>query len=140
MGIAIPNYPEVFAAGDSAAVPDLTRAGLTTMTAQHAERQGNLAAHNVAASLDDGAYRPYKHHELGFVVDLAGLSAAANPLGFSLSGLPAKTLTRAYHLINAPTNKARIAANWLLDAVSGRQLQQLGLVGADEVPLGTERE
>src|SRR5689334_14320239 len=35
------GHPDVFAAGDAAAVPDLTRPGqLTAMTAQHAQRQG----------------------------------------------------------------------------------------------------
>lgn len=53
--LAVPGHPEVLACGDAAAVPDPTRPGeLTTMTAQHAERRGRLAGHNVAASLGHG--------------------------------------------------------------------------------------
>ena len=59
----------------------LTRPGeICGMTAQHAQRQGKQVARNVAASLGTGKARPYKHHDLGFVVDLGGLAAAANPL------------------------------------------------------------
>ena len=39
----VPGQPEVFACGDAAAVPDVTRPGqATAMTAQHAQRQGKL--------------------------------------------------------------------------------------------------
>ena len=59
------------------------------MTAQHAQRQGKLVAQNVAASLGKGTPQPYKHRDLGFLVDLGGLAAAANPLNIPLSGLAA---------------------------------------------------
>ncbi|MGW0436437.1 NAD(P)/FAD-dependent oxidoreductase [Micromonospora sp. NPDC003197] len=137
--LGVPGFPEVFACGDAAAVPDLTRPGeVTPMTAQHAERQGKLAAHNVAASFGQGKRRAYRHHDLGFVVDLGGTDAAANPLRMPLSGLPAKTVTRGYHLYAMPGNRARVGADWLLDATSSRQSVQLGLVPANAVPLESE--
>jgi NADH:ubiquinone reductase (H+-translocating) len=135
--LSVPGHPEVFACGDVAAVPDLTRPGqLTRMTAQHAQRQGRLAAANLAASLGFGRRRAYRHHDLGFVVDLGGAKAAANPLGVALSGLPAKAVTRGYHLAAIPGNRVRITCDWLLDAVLPRQTVQLGLVRGPTVPLG----
>ncbi|MGX7673361.1 NAD(P)/FAD-dependent oxidoreductase [Plantactinospora sp. DSM 117369] len=132
----VPGFPDVYACGDAAAVPDLTRPGESTaMTAQHAQRQGKLAAHNVAASYGQGKRRPYRHHDLGFVVDLGGTDAAANPVQVPLSGLPAKAVTRGYHLIAMPANRARVSADWLLDAAFTRQAIQLGLVPANAVPL-----
>jgi NADH:ubiquinone reductase (H+-translocating) len=134
--LTVPGHPEVYACGDAAAVPDLTMPGqITPMTAQHAVRQGRRAAHNVAASYGSGRRRPYKHHDLGFVVDLGGRDAAANPLRVPLSGLPAKTVTRGYHLLSMPGNRVRVATDWLLDAVLPRQAVQLGLVPAADVPL-----
>jgi NADH dehydrogenase len=134
----VPGQPEVFACGDAAAVPDVTRPGQSTaMTAQHAERQGRLVGRNVAASLGRGTARRYKHHDLGFVVELGGKDAAANPLHVPLAGIPAKAVTRGYHLLALPGNRARIAADWLLDAVLPRQSVQLGLVRANAVPLET---
>jgi NADH:ubiquinone reductase (H+-translocating) len=137
--LTVQDNPDVFACGDAAAVPDLTRPGeVTAMTAQHAERQGKLAAVNVAASLGFGTKKAYRHHDLGFTVDLAGGSAAANPFGVPLSGLPALAVTSGYHLLALPSNRARVAADWFFGAFSRRQAVQVGLVRAGQVPLDTE--
>lgn len=137
--LAVPGHPELWACGDAAAVPDLTRPGeITPMTAQHAQRQGKRVAHNVAAVYGHGRRGPYKHHDLGFVVDLAGVKAAADPLGVPLSGVPAKVVTRGYHLLSIPSNRLRIVADWLLDGVLPRQSVQLGLVRAPAVPLDAQ--
>ncbi|MET8146225.1 NAD(P)/FAD-dependent oxidoreductase [Sphaerisporangium sp. NPDC005288] len=134
--LSVPGRPEIFACGDAAAVPDLTRPGeYTAMTAQHATRQGTRAADNIAASYGRKERRPYRHGDLGFVVDLGGAKAAANPLGVPLSGLAAKAVTRGYHLLAVPGGRTRIAGNWLLDAVLPRQTVQLDLVRGSAVPL-----
>jgi NADH:quinone reductase (non-electrogenic) len=128
----VPGRPDVFALGDAAAVPDLTqpKGALTAQTAQHAQRQGKAAARNVAASLGFGRMRPYRHRDLGFVVDLGGLSAVANPLHLPLSGPSAAAVTRAYHLLALPktSNRARVALDWILNAAQGPQLVRLGFV------------
>jgi NADH dehydrogenase len=136
--LGVPGRDDVFACGDAAAVPDLTRPGqYTAMTAQHAERQGKLAGRNVAASLGYGRPATYRHHDLGFVVDLGAGAAAANPLHIPLSGLPAKAVTRAYHLMAMPGNRLRTAVDWVLERLTGRQTVQLGLVRSGAVPLDT---
>jgi NADH dehydrogenase len=137
--LTVPGHPELYGIGDAAAVPDLTRPGqITAMTAQHAERQGKLAAKNIAASYGRGRRRPYRHHDLGFTVDLAGPAAAANPLGVPLSGLVAAGVTGGYHLLALPANRADVTADWLLGAFMPRQPVQLGLVHAASVPLNTD--
>ncbi|MDD7942713.1 NAD(P)/FAD-dependent oxidoreductase [Actinomycetospora lutea] len=134
--LRVPGHPEVFACGDAAAVPDRARPGeYTAMTAQHAERQGLLAGRNVAASLGHGREKAYKHRDLGFVVDLGGFQAAANPLGVKLTGKPAHVVARGYHLISMPGNRIRTAVDWTLDALLPRQTAQLGLVRSPAVPL-----
>ncbi|MGW0874966.1 NAD(P)/FAD-dependent oxidoreductase [Streptomyces sp. NPDC002740] len=140
--LQVPGRPEVFACGDAAAVPDLERPGeYTPMTAQHAWRQGKVAGQNVAASFVEGGgaagLRPYRHKDMGFVVDLGGVQAAANPLGVHLSGPAAGAVARGYHLAAMPGNRVRVAADWLLDAVLPRQDVQLGLVRSWSVPLDT---
>ena len=138
--LTVPGHPDVLACGDIAAVPDLTRLGeLTPMTAQHAVRQGRLAARNIAASLfGRGRRRAYRHRDLGFVVDLGGAKAAARPLGVPLSGVVAKVVTRAQHLASLRANRVRIACDWLLDAALGRQVVQFGLARAASVPLSVD--
>jgi len=134
--LRVPGRPEVMACGDAAAVPDLTRPGeITPMTAQHAVRQGKIAGRNLAASFGHGPSRPYKHHDLGFMVDLGGVKAAANPLRIPLSGPLANLVTRGYHLAAMPGNRIRVLADWALDAVLPRQAAQLGLVRSWSVPL-----
>ncbi len=136
--LQVPGHPEVFACGDAAAVPDLENPGsYTPMTAQHAWRQGKVCGHNIAASFGDGERRAYRHKDMGFVVDLGGVKAAANPLGVNLSGPVAGLVARGYHLAAMPGNRVRGAADWLLDAVLPRQAVQLGLVRSWSVPLDT---
>ncbi|MFC7818238.1 FAD-dependent oxidoreductase [Streptomyces sp. NPDC057367] len=135
--LQVPGRPELFACGDVAAVPDLNQPGqYTPMTAQHAWRHGKVCAQNVAASLGiGGERRAYRHRDMGFVVDLGGAKAAANPLGVPMSGPAAGAVTRGYHLAAMPGNRVRVAADWLLDAVLPRQAVQLGLVRSWSVPL-----
>lgn len=133
--LSVPGHPHVFAAGDAAAVPDLSRPGkITPPTAQHAVRQGRTVACNVAASLGVGRTRNYKHRDMGLVVDLGPGFAVANPLGVHMSGLPAKTVTRGYHLLAVPrgANRWAITSAYLTNLVSARPLSLLGLVSSDE--------
>ncbi|GAA2649034.1 hypothetical protein Adu01nite_85590 [Paractinoplanes durhamensis] len=52
-----------------------------------------------------------------------------------LQGLPAKVVTRGYHLLSMPGNRVRVAGDWLLDTLLGRHGVQLGLIRGDAVPL-----
>jgi NADH:quinone reductase (non-electrogenic) len=136
--LSVPGQQGLWAAGDAAAVPDLVKPGeVTAMTAQHAQRQGVRAAKNIIATLAGGRTRPYKHHNLGFVVDLGGFDSAADPLGIPLGGFPAKTVTRGYHLSVMPGNRIRTAVDWVEHLVLGAQTQRLDLVEGSDVPLET---
>ncbi|RSM80892.1 NAD(P)/FAD-dependent oxidoreductase [Kibdelosporangium aridum] len=119
----------VYAAGDVAAVPDAFHPGkLCPMTAQHAQRQGRVAGINIAAALGHGQHKAYRHRDLGFVVDLAGGQAVADPLHVPLHGWPAKAITRGYHLLALPANRLRVLTDWVTDVVARRQVVQFGLV------------
>ncbi|MEV0145043.1 MULTISPECIES: FAD-dependent oxidoreductase [unclassified Nonomuraea] len=77
--LTVPGHPEIYACGDVAAVPDLTRPGkITPMSGQHALRQGRLAAGNVAASLGYGSRQPYRYRIRDSIVDL--VRASEQPL------------------------------------------------------------
>ncbi|MDV3126956.1 NAD(P)/FAD-dependent oxidoreductase [Mycobacterium sp. 21AC1] len=133
--LQVPGHPDVFAAGDAAAVPDLTQPGkVTPPTAQHATRQGKTLAHNVAASLGYGTKKQYKHRNMGLVVDLGPRYAVANPLNVHLSGLPAKLVTRGYHLYAIPrlVNRWAVALAYLTDAVFARTVVSIGLSSEDD--------
>jgi NADH:ubiquinone reductase (H+-translocating) len=128
--LQVPGHPDVFSAGDAAAVPDVTQPGkITPPTAQHATRQGKVLAHNVAASLGYGKTKTYKHRNMGLVVDLGPRHAVANPLNIHLSGFPAKAVTRAYHLYAIPrfVNRWAVSLAYLTDLFFDRSVVSIGL-------------
>lgn len=129
LDLQVPGVEGVFAAGDAAAVPDVTKPdSITPPTAQHANRQGKVVAANVAASLGYGRWREYRHRDLGTVVDLGPGFAVANPLNVHLSGLAAKIVTRVYHLYAIPRNANRwaVAMGYLTGALFTRPLVSIG--------------
>jgi len=88
--LQVPGHPDVFAAGDAAAVPDLTQPGkITPPTALHAIRQGKVLARNVAATLGYAKLKDYRHRNMGLVVDL-GPHYAVESAERSPFGLPRK--------------------------------------------------
>ncbi|MFI6811271.1 NAD(P)/FAD-dependent oxidoreductase [Nonomuraea sp. NPDC050328] len=118
--LSVREHPHVYAVGDAAAVPDLTRpGGVCAQTAQHAQRQGPVAARNIAASFGYGELTYYRHRDLGMVADLGGLSAVADPMGLRLTGPPAKLVTSGYHLLalESTGNRLRVGTDWLLHAL-----------------------
>ena len=138
--MAVPGAEGIYACGDCAAVPDLTKPGAVCgMTAQHAQRQGKQVARNVAASLGTGKAAPYKHHDLGFVVDLGGVAAAANPLNIPLSGPPANAVTRGYHLVSMSGNRMRVLADWALNAVTPPEATSLAVISPSSVLLDVNK-
>ncbi len=137
--LSVPDCPDVFSCGDAASVPDLTRpGGVCPPTAQHAIRQGRVAARNLAATLGYGTIASYRHRDLGLVVDLGGARAVARPLGLPLSGIAAKSVTKGYHLYALPTvgNRLRVLVDWTLDLLTANQNVQLGLVSRQAGVLG----
>ncbi|HEY6645990.1 MAG TPA: NAD(P)/FAD-dependent oxidoreductase [Mycobacterium sp.] len=133
--LRVPGHPDVFAAGDAAAVPDVTQPGkVTPPTAQHAIRQGKLLGRNLAASLGYGTMKTYKHRNMGLVVDLGPRRAVANPLNIQLSGFPAKAVTRLYHLYAIPrfVNRWAVALAYLTDVFFDRSVVSIGLASEED--------
>ncbi|WP_042414918.1 NAD(P)/FAD-dependent oxidoreductase [Streptacidiphilus anmyonensis] len=134
--LTVPGLDGVFAVGDAAAVPDLAVGGdaVCPPTAQHALRQGRVAGENLAAALRGRPLRPYRHHDLGLVVDLGGRGSVARPLGVPLSGFVALSVARGYHLLALPTlvARTRVLTNWLLHALAGDDFVRTGLLARQE--------
>ena len=138
--MAVPGAPDIYACGECAAVPDLTRPGqVCGMTAQHAQRQGKQVARNVAATLGKGKAKPYKHADLGFLVDLGGLAGAANPLNVPLSGPAANAITRGYHLSAMSGNRLRVLTDWTLNGLTSPEATSVDVISAESVPLDVNK-
>ena len=128
--LTVPGLPGVFAFGDAAAVPDLTKGGdaICPPTAQHAMRQGWTAAKNLTAAVRGFPLQEYNHKDLGLVVDLGGVKAVAKPLGIPLSGFPAQVVARGYHTMALRTFSCRFRtlAGWMLNSLVGDDFVRTG--------------
>lgn len=129
--LQVQGMRDVFAAGDAAAVPDLTSqepGAECGPSAQHASRQAKRIAKNVFALLCDKKPRNYRHAYAGSVASLGLYQGVAEIYRVRLKGGPAWTLHRVYHLAAMPTvhRKVRIAADWLLSLPFRRQVVAIG--------------
>lgn len=129
--LRVRGVEDVFAAGDCAAVPDLTSddpQALCGPSAQHAVRQAATLADNVVSRLRGDGLAEYRHEYAGSVAGLGLFQGAAEVYGIKLKGFPAWLLHRVYHLMKMPTaaRKGRILGDWLLELPFRRQVVALG--------------
>ncbi|WP_432248937.1 NAD(P)/FAD-dependent oxidoreductase [Streptomyces sanyensis] len=129
--LSVDGAEHAWAAGDAAAVPDLTASGpdaYCAPNAQHAVRQAAVLAGNLAASLRGEPLREYAHRNAGSVASLGLHKGVAHVYGRKLKGYPAWLMHRAYHLSRVPTlnRKARVLAEWTLSGLFKREIVSLG--------------
>ncbi|MBO0511401.1 NAD(P)/FAD-dependent oxidoreductase [Streptomyces beijiangensis] len=128
--LTVEGTENAWAAGDAAAVPDLTaEAGKECApNAQHAVRQAKVLAENVLASLRGEPLKNYEHKYAGSVASLGLHKGVAHVYGRKLKGYPAWFMHRAYHLSRVPTfnRKARVLAEWTLAGLFKREIVSLG--------------
>ncbi len=123
----------VWAIGDCAAVPDPARRGQACPpTAQHAIRQGRLAASNIAAALEHRPPGAFRYRTAGVVAELGHNKAVAITLGVRWRGLPAWLLARTYHLLLMPGlgRKLRLLVDWNVALLFGRDPSSPGRLGS----------
>ncbi|MEV4441995.1 NAD(P)/FAD-dependent oxidoreductase [Streptomyces sp. NPDC049577] len=129
--LRVDGVEHAWAAGDAAAVPDLTadeEGKECAPNAQHAVRQAKVLAHNVVSALRERPLKEYRHKYVGSVASLGLHKGVAQVYGQKLKGYPAWFMHRAYHLSRVPTfnRKARILAEWALGGLFKREIVSLG--------------
>ncbi|MEE1929767.1 FAD-dependent oxidoreductase [Streptomyces sp. TRM 70351] len=129
--LRIEDAEHAWAAGDAAAVPDLTAeepGAECAPNAQHAVRQARVLADNVAATLHGRPLTEYRHAYAGSVASLGLHKGVARVYGRRLKGYPAWFMHRVYHLSRVPTfnRKARVLAEWTLAGFFKREIVSLG--------------
>ncbi|WP_329252926.1 FAD-dependent oxidoreductase [Streptomyces sp. NBC_01478] len=129
--LTIAGTTHAWAAGDAAAVPDVTadRPGTRTApNAQHAVRQAKILGDNIVHSLRDEPLETYAHKYVGSVASLGLHKGVAQVYGRKLKGYPAWFMHRVYHLSRVPTfnRKARVLAEWTLAGLFKREIVSLG--------------
>ncbi|AOS61595.1 NAD(P)/FAD-dependent oxidoreductase [Actinoalloteichus hymeniacidonis] len=133
--LRVEGMPEVWAAGDCASVPDLSKVASDpeakcSPSAQHAVRQAKQLADNVIASLRSRKIEPYRHKYAGSVASLGLYKGVADVYGIKLKGFPAWFMHRTYHVSRMPTfnRKARIVIDWTLALLFRREVISMGQI------------
>ncbi|MDC2961144.1 NAD(P)/FAD-dependent oxidoreductase [Streptomyces gilvifuscus] len=129
--LTIDGATHAWAAGDAAAVPDVTAGepgSETAPNAQHAVRQARVLGDNIAHALRGEELETYAHQYAGSVASLGLHKGVAHVYGRKLKGYPAWFMHRVYHLSRVPTfnRKARVLAEWTLSGLFKREIVSLG--------------
>ena len=128
--LRVQGADSVWAIGDCAAAPD-PRGGSCPPTAQHAVRQGPVAAANIAAELGIGSPRPFEYRSNASFVNLGRYKAVGKIGERTFRGFPAWWLARTYHMSQIPgaARKARAVADWTASLPFRRDISEVGSIG-----------
>jgi NADH dehydrogenase len=128
--LRVKGHDSVWAIGDCAAAPD-PRGGVIPPTAQHAVRQGPVAARNIAAELGVGSPAPFRYRGNAAFVNLGRYKAVGRIGRRTFRGFPAWWLARTYHMSQIPSTarKVRAVADWTVSLPFRRDLSEVGSIG-----------
>ncbi|MDF0664934.1 MAG: NAD(P)/FAD-dependent oxidoreductase [Nitrospira sp.] len=122
--LEVPGWSGLWAFGDCALVPDLKTGGSHPPTAQHALREGRVAARNILATLRGERMKPFVYSTLGLLAPIGKRTGVANILGVNFSGFIAWWLWRTIYLLKLPRfeKKVLVALDWTLDVLFSKDL------------------
>ncbi len=125
--LAVPGASGLWAAGDCAAVPDVTTGSFCPPTAQHGLRQGLAAARNIEAAIAGHPLEPFRYRAIGLLASIGRHTGVAMVFGVKFSGFIAWWLWRTVYLAKLPglAKKLRVMVGWTLDLFFGRQIEQM---------------
>lgn len=131
--LRVKGLDSVWAIGDCAAAPD-PRGGLCPPTAQHAVRQGPVAARNIAAELGIGSAGPFTYKGNAAFVNLGRYKAVGKVGGRTFRGFPAWWMARTYHMSQIPgaARKTRAVIDWTASLPFRRDISEVGSIGHPE--------
>ena len=128
--LRVRGMDSVWAIGDCAAAPD-PRGGICPPTAQHAVRQGPVAARNIAAELGIGSPQPFEYRSNASFVNLGRYKAVGKVGDRTFRGFPAWWMARTYHMSQIPgaARKARAVLDWTAGLPFRRDISEVGSIG-----------
>jgi len=127
--LRLKKYPEVFALGDCAAIPDVDTGKFYPPTAQHALRESKIVAQNIKKILvGDSNLKEFSYHSKGMMATMGNKAGVASLMGHSITGLLAWMIWRTYYLSHLPTfeTKIKIGIGWAINLFFGTDLTLIG--------------
>lgn len=133
--LSVAGHPELWAAGDCAAVPWNDRGTLKTAppNAQIALRQGVQLGRNLHRVLTGRPAEPFTYRYLGQMATIGEHHAVAEILGFRFSGFLAWWIWRTVYLAKLPGafRKLRVMVEWTFELLFPRDLSLVQLPPED---------
>ncbi len=123
--LKVTGLMNVWAVGDCAQIPDVYRQGKSCPpTAQHALRQGQVAAENVLAARSGRPPETFRFRTIAVLVALGHHTAVAEIRGWKFSGFLAWVLWRTVYLFKLPglEKKMRVGLDWAMDLFFPRDI------------------
>jgi NADH:ubiquinone reductase (H+-translocating) len=108
----------VYALGDCASIIDSQTGKPYPPTAQHAVRQGKVAAKNIISSIEGkSSKQKFNYKTKGMMAEIGKRGGVAKLFGFKIHGFIAWWLWRTFYLSNLPTIKKRlkVMGDWTAD-------------------------
>jgi NADH:ubiquinone reductase (H+-translocating) len=118
------EWAGVWALGDCAYVPDRKTGKSHPQTAQHALREGRVAAQNILSTISGYRKKPFLYMTIGRLAPIGKRTGVANILGVNFSGFIAWWLWRTIYLLKLPRfeKKVLVALDWTLDVLFSKDL------------------
>ena len=128
----------IMALGDCACITDPNTGKPCPPTAQHAIRQGKVAAINLISRIKDqeNSKKAFDYKTKGVMTLIGRRNGVGILLGFKVHGFTAWWFWRSYYLLNLPTveKKLRVMVDWFIDLFFKRDVTRLKSI-TEEPPL-----
>lgn len=131
----------IMALGDCACITDPNTGKPCPPTAQHAIRQGKVAAINLISRIKDqeNSKKAFDYKTKGVMTLIGRRNGVGILLGFKVHGFTAWWFWRSYYLLNLPTveKKLRVMVDWFIDLFFKRDVTRLKST-TEEPPLSSK--
>jgi NADH dehydrogenase len=151
--LQVHKYDGVFALGDCASITDPHTKKPYPPTAQHAIREGKVAAKNIISIIKNRREKEeakeerrgmeiFDYKTKGTMAEIGKRTGVGDLLGLKVHGFAAWWIWRTYYLANLPTveKKVRVMVDWTIDLFFKRDVTKLKTFVAEEKRWKQEQE
>lgn len=144
--LQVHKYDRVFALGDCASITDPHTKNPYPPTAQHAIREGKVAAENLISIIKNrkgkgeakeekrSSLKRFDYKTKGTMAEIGKRTGVGDILGLKVHGFVAWWIWRTYYLANLPTieKKIRVVIDWTIDLFFERDVTKLKTIVSEE--------
>jgi NADH dehydrogenase len=128
--LEVPGFTDtIMALGDCACITDPNTGKPYPPTAQHAIRQGKVAAINLISTIkgQENRKKAFDYRTRGIMTLIGRRNGVGILLGYKVHGFTAWWFWRSYYLLNLPTveKKLRVMVDWFIDLFFKRDVTRL---------------